>query len=109
MAGIDTAGQAVATALGNARVGSSDEEEEEEDMIPITLLCGFLGAGKTTLLKHILENRVGLKVGVIVNDVADVNIDAKLVRNQEKGAGGAGDIVSTSDVIELSNGCICCR
>lgn len=85
-----------------------EDEDEDEERVPITLLCGFLGAGKTTMLKHILENRVGLKVGVIVNDVADVNIDAKLVRNQEKG-GSDVDAISTSDVVELQNGCICCN
>jgi CobW/HypB/UreG, nucleotide-binding domain len=64
--------------------------------IPITLLSGFLGAGKTCALKNLLENKDDLKIGVIVNDVAKINIDAKLV------AGQAGDL------LELQNGCVCC-
>ena len=86
------------------------------DVIPITILSGFLGSGKTTLLQEMLENKQGLRIAVVINDVASVNIDSKLVAGKttasssssSNAAAAAAALALPDGMVELQNGCACC-
>lgn len=106
-----------------AKISTSESTQDStvsdpKKKIPIHLLAGFLGSGKTTTLKHVLENKEDVKVGVIVNDVASVNIDAKLISRRETQQQQQETDDDSSDatlveggegvVVELQNGCACC-
>ncbi|MDJ1431359.1 GTP-binding protein [Halostagnicola sp. A-GB9-2] len=73
-----------------------------DDRIPVTVLSGSLGAGKTTVLNHVLTADHGMDAAVVVNDMGEVNVDAEAVTQQS-------DLGGDEEIVELSNGCICCR
>ena len=76
---------------------------DDKKVMPITVLSGFLGAGKTSFLQHVLNSQTGVKFGLVVNDMATANVDAKQIKTQTIGAG-----VDGIDTLELQNGCVCC-
>lgn len=81
---------------------SNINTNNKKKRMPVTILSGFLGAGKTSFLQHALENDQGMKYGLIVNDVAAVNVDSKLIKKKSL------DNDDGVDTLELQNGCVCC-
>ena len=101
--GRGVAGSQLDEHISHATMASDREEKKKRRRVPVILLSGFLGVGKTTLLRSLLQ-KTKKKVACIVNDVAAVNIDSRLVRSEER-KGTTADLV---DTIELQNGCLCC-
>ena len=106
------------TPVGRNEQATSENSSSSKSAVPMTLLAGFLGSGKTTTLQNLLSNNDGLKIGIIVNDVASINIDSKLLANPNlsdtSSLSGGGDSSENADedasqqTIELQNGCACC-
>mmetsp|Transcript_10539 Transcript_10539/g.19148 ORF Transcript_10539/g.19148 Transcript_10539/m.19148 type:complete len:677 (+) Transcript_10539:86-2116(+) len=100
---------------GASSTSTTTSKDSAHKPIPTILLAGFLGSGKTSALKHLLENNSNIKIGTIVNDVASVNIDAKLISNISDPNRNGADVdgnnfleANAEGVVELQNGCACC-
>ena len=91
-----------AMSTSSADLKTTANEQQKKKRTPVTILSGFLGAGKTSFLQHALENDQGMKFGLIVNDVAAVNVDSKLIKKQTM------DTQDGVETLELQNGCVCC-
>ena len=108
---VDTGGSCceTGTCAENENQNQNEDREEDDGIIPITVLSGFLGSGKTTVLTHLLENKDGnCPVGIVVNDIADVNIDGKLLKAIQRANEDGSSRSSNDGLIELENGCACC-
>uniref|UniRef100_A0A0G4G6G2 CobW/HypB/UreG nucleotide-binding domain-containing protein n=1 Tax=Chromera velia CCMP2878 TaxID=1169474 RepID=A0A0G4G6G2_9ALVE len=101
--------------VGLTSLDASIASQERPQEIPVTILSGFLGTGKTTMIKHILANREGRRVAIVVNDFAESNIDARMLEKEigievkdalSEAREGAEKAVSP--LLEISNGCMCC-
>jgi len=91
-----------------SKASNPSPQREEDKRLPVTVLSGFLGSGKTTMMKHLLQNTKGMKIAMIVNDMAELNIDANLIKAVQEG-GGKLEKVDNREMVELQNGCICCN
>eukprot|EP00607_Mallomonas_marina_P003896 CAMPEP_0182432108 /NCGR_PEP_ID=MMETSP1167-20130531/54184_1 /TAXON_ID=2988 /ORGANISM="Mallomonas Sp, Strain CCMP3275" /LENGTH=586 /DNA_ID=CAMNT_0024619241 /DNA_START=179 /DNA_END=1939 /DNA_ORIENTATION=+ len=87
--------------MATSVVSPAEATSDVKKRIPITVLSGFLGSGKTSFIQHAISNTKGTKFGLLINDMASVNVDSKLIRSQSSGMDGV-------ETLELQNGCVCC-